>query len=618
MFKTTKRKIIAVAIIGLASLLLAFSRNSYTIDSQYTYNYLSEVRRSFSELDENAESFRTGKIDSDSLRAVFLKTRKSYKKAEFILAFTYPEYVSENLNGAPLLHLEKENSRPLIANPVGLQVLDEMIFSEEVQESKNEIANLARRLKNSFSALYERTGALPLESQNGIAAMRLQLIRIFTMGITGFDTPGSLNALPDAVASLEGIQLFFENNYQKKQKKRIHIKSLLEHSIQYLKDNSSFEEFDRLVFLKEYIDPLYKELGILQGKIDSEFLSNTTSWNPGSASIFSEDFLNPYFFTELSLEEDSQNLIMLGEKLFYDPVISSDGKMSCASCHQPEKAFTDGMPKSLSNVQGKTVMRNSPTLLNAVYADRYFYDLRAFSLEQQAEHVIFNSEEFNTAYIAIVEKLRQNPSYQKKFKDIFGKKGINRENFSKALTSYVLSLKSFNSEFDRYIRGESKNISQEVKDGFNLFMGKANCATCHFAPTFSGLVPPFYTENESEILGVLQSPNSQILDDDEGRYSNRIGSENAWIYEKSFKTTSVRNVELTAPYFHNGAYKTLEEVIEFYEKGGGEGIGLHVKNQTLASDVLNLTEKEKKNLIAFMKSLTDNSSSKRSTGITIN
>jgi cytochrome c peroxidase len=246
-------------------------------------------------------------------------------------------------------------------------------------------------------------------------------------------------------------------------------------------------------------------------------------------------------------------------------------------------------------------------LINAVYADRFFYDLRAFTLEQQAEHVIFNPDEFNTAYSAIIKKLGENDKYAAQFKAIFGKGKITREKFSKALASYVLSLRSFNSSFDKYVRGESDELSQEVKNGFNLFMGKANCATCHFAPTFAGLVPPLFNENESEILGVLADPNAKQprLDTDEGRWSNTILSEYAWIYEKSFKTNTVRNAGLTAPYFHNGAYSTLEEVIDFYNNGGGGGIGLNVINQTLATDALGLTPKEKQELIAFINALND-------------
>lgn len=449
-------------------------------------------------------------------------------------------------------------------------------------------------------------------AENNIAAMRMQLVRIFTLGLTGFDTPGSLNAIPEAKASFSAMQVFFNENYKNiKPEQKKAINALFNSAVAYLDGNTSFDDFDRLEMLRNYIDPLYKKLGELEDKAATGFLKNSTGWNPESNSIFSEDFLNPYYFTALKQEEDSKELRALGKELFYDPILSSDGAISCASCHQPDKAFTDAVPRSLSNVQGKTVLRNAPTLLNAVYAARFFYDLRAFTLEQQAEHVIFNPDEFNTAYSAILKKLSEKDKYKTEFKKVFGKGDINREKFSKALASYVLSLNSFNSNFDQYARGESRQLSQEVKNGFNLFMGKAGCATCHFAPTFSGLVPPFYNENESEILGVLETPAAKKLDSDEGRYNNRVVSEQAWIFEKSFKTTTVRNAGLTAPYFHNGAYQTLEEVVDFYNEGGGQGKGLSVQNQTLPPDTLNLTEQEKKDLIAFIHSLNDTSATKR-------
>jgi cytochrome c peroxidase len=144
-------------------------------------------------------------------------------------------------------------------------------------------------------------------------------------------------------------------------------------------------------------------------------------------------------------------------------------------------------------------------------------------------------------------------------------------------------------------------------------MGKANCATCHFAPNFSGLVPPFFNENESEVLGVTAKPVSYKpleLDADKGRINSPVKKENTWIYENSFKTVTVRNIALTKPYFHNGAFSTLEEVLEFYNEGGGEGLGLKMNNQTLAADKLNLTQTEIQQVIAFLNSLTDISKTK--------
>ena len=584
-------------------IFLSFKSKLQGTSSEFESNLALELKNEIDGLELNSKAFRENKISIDSLQKVYLDCRKAYKKVEFQLAFQFPEYVSSKINGAPLLHIEKENSRPILANPEGLQVLDELIFSEESAENKNEIANLAIRLNNTYQNIYKKVSIEPLNSADAILAIRIQLIRIFTLGITGFDTPGSVNAIDDSCHSLIGIKNYIENNSDlmpEKDKNAILIK--IENTISFLKQ-SNFENLDRLTLVKNYLDPIYAELLPFQKNQTLKFI---TSWNPNSTSLFDSEFLNPYQFTNLKKEEDSDELRSLGKSLFFDSMLSHDNKMNCATCHQPEKGFADGIPKSVSNKNGITVFRNSPTLLNSAYADRYFYDLRAYTLEQQVEHVIFNKLEFNTSYAEILNKLNSNKTYSTKFKTIFKKKTITREDFTKALTSYVLSLKSFNSSFDKYIRGESSKIEASVANGFNLFTGKANCATCHFSPTFSGLVPPLYIENESEILGVFSNPTSKELDEDEGRYNNGILYEKSWIFEKSFKTVTVRNANETAPYFHNGTYATLDDVLEFYNQGGGEGMGISTRNQTLGSDKLNLTTEEKNDIIAFIKSLSDN------------
>lgn len=386
---------------------------------------------------------------------------------------------------------------------------------------------------------------------------------------------------------------------------------ILDHSIQYLGENTDFKSFDRIEFYKNYVQPLYAELVTWDGRSDD--LKNFSGWNVSNKNFFKADFFDPYFYTLLKPSEDSKELRDLGEKIFYDASFSANGKMSCASCHLPENAYTDLNSKSLSNLEGKTVFRNSPSLYNAVFAKRFFYDMRAFYLEQQAEHVIYSNEEFNTDYEKIVIKLNSDKNYRRAFSTLFKDKKITKQNFSKALSSFVASLYSFESDFDRFMRNE-KDISEDAKKGFNLFMGKANCATCHFAPNFSGLVPPFFNENESEVLGVTKKPIVYFpieLDDDRGRINSNVKKENSWIYENSVKTMTVRNIALTKPYFHNGAFNTLEEVIEFYNEGGGEGLGLPMKNQTLPADKLDLTPTEKKQLISFLNSLTDISKAKK-------
>ena len=571
--------------------------------------YAQQCSDAFLKLDKAATAFQFGRISIDSLQKVDREARLAYKKIEFYIAYRFPEFANKNFNGAPLLQLEKSGTSSNILPPNGLQIIDELVFSENAEEEKTKIASLAKTLNAQFNILISGIEPLKLDRNDLVLAARMQLVRIFTLGITGFDTPGSVQGLKEAEVSLTAMANIFKIGSVsfKDQVSVKNVDALFMGAISFLQRGISFDDFDRLTFFREYLDPLYGELKKFQKKSDYSQISHRTAWNPNSISIFSTDFLNPYFFTELKKEEDSKELKKLGKTLFYDITLSGANKISCATCHQPDKAFTDNEVKSLSNNEDVTVLRNAPTLLNAVYADRFFYDVRAFSLEQQVAHVIFNPIEFNTDYAEIIEKLKNNKTYTEKFSALFDKKGINRTLFSQALASYVMSLRSFNSEFDQFARNETDVLKISVKNGFNLFMGKAACATCHFAPTFSGLVPPLFADSETEILGVLKDPNSQIkeLDEDQGRSENGIAIEKTWIYERSFKTSTVRNSDLTAPYFHNGAYRTLEEVVDFYNEGGGEGMGLNVKNQTLPSAKLNLSETEKSDLVAFMKALTD-------------
>ena len=180
---------------------------------------------------------------------------------------------------------------------------------------------------------------------------------------------------------------------------------------------------------------------------------------------------------------------------------------------------------------------------------------------------------------------------------------ITNMNVRNAIATYIRSLAPFDSKFDRNMNDLEDTMTTEEINGFNLFMGKAACATCHFPPAFNGTVPPKYMETEFENLGVPKNASfdNPVLDDDLGQFFPYEVNEK----KHFFKTSTVRNVELTGPYMHNGVYETLEEVVQFYNVGGGQGMGLDVPLQTLPSDSLNLTDIESKAIIAFMKTLTD-------------
>jgi cytochrome c peroxidase len=374
--------------------------------------------------------------------------------------------------------------------------------------------------------------------------------------------------------------------------------------------HADFDSFNRAAFIREAAQPFYASLVDVQSDLNIEWYNETGQLpkpvNDKARYLFSTDLLDPYFFTALLENEDSENLRELGKYLFFDPVLSSNMQRSCASCHNPNKAFTDGQPLSIAMDFEGTVDRNSPTLVNAVYAESYFYDLRAQPLENQFEHVVFNHKEFNSSYAEITNRLNQSLEYRQLFKQAFGneKTEINKYTITTALASYVATLRSFNSPVDAYLRGEDVDLTEDVKHGFNLFMGKASCGTCHFAPTFAGLVPPYFDDSESEILGVPATAQNKELDDDKGRAAGVL-KQSAPIYKHSFKTVTVRNIALTAPYMHNGIYESLDQVMDFYNVGGGEGFGYEVPYQTLPFDSLSLTPVESAAIIAFMQALTD-------------
>jgi len=289
--------------------------------------------------------------------------------------------------------------------------------------------------------------------------------------------------------------------------------------------------------------------------------------------------------------------IALGKKLFYDTKLSANSTISCATCHQPEKAFTDGL--KISN----GVTRNSPTLLYAALQQAFFYDKRAGGLEGQIMNVVENENEFHTDLKTLEQAVANDSTYSKEFIKLYPNKNMNNNDIRNAIASYIRSLIPFNSKFDRNINNKENSLSQNEIHGYNLFNGKAKCATCHFAPLFNGTVPPDYKESEIELIGVPASNDTihATISKDLGRYVVYKTPER----KHFFKTPTVRNADKTPPYMHNGVYSTLEEVIDFYNRGGGSGIGIEQEYQTLPTDPLNLSEQEINDIIAFIKTLND-------------
>lgn len=579
--------------------------------------YQDKVAGWLHSLDELSEALIALKTERDlkQVQMAYADSRFAYKQVAFLLAHLDPEGVKDYINGAPLRHLERKAPDMVILEPEGYQPLDEVLFGEAPLEEVAAIRHLVRELRIKAKRLAETHRYL--RDHLVFHAIRKGLVSLFTLGLSGFDTPASGLALEDAKASLYGISAFlnlYEARIVKQQPALAReLEAILPRGLELLDENPDFDSFDRLRFLKEIINPLYqKTLDVQQAlgiELPAEVNPLPAPVNYLAGNLFAADFLNPWYFSKLPDVPQTGKRIELGQLLFYDPALSESGKMACASCHRAEHGFAEPLARSLASDGMGTVDRNSMSLINAVFATRYFHDLRTDQLSKQVEHVVFNKKEFNTNFSKIQQRLAQSSTYRDLFKAAYPRQPINHHTLASALAYYVMSLRSFNSPFDQYVRGERDELSEAARNGFNLFMGKAACATCHFPPTFAGLLPAGFSDSESEVLGVMVMHDTlnPVLDPDLGRYENQRPKEHAPIYMNSFKTPTVRNIAVTAPYMHNGAYPDLESVMDFYNRGGGLGMGLDLPHQTLPGDPLGLSEKEKADLIAFMKTLTDTS-----------
>ena len=262
----------------------------------------------------------------------------------------------------------------------------------------------------------------------------------------------------------------------------------------------------------------------------------------------------------------TRDKVASGRRLFSDRRLSRDRSLSCASCHDPKRSFTDGRIVA-QGIGGKKGPRNAPTLINRGYGASHFWDGRAPTLEKQVLEPIFNPIELALTPEELEERFK-----------------MPAQKIANALASYVRTIRSGNSPFDRYLSGDRGALSEEATQGLNLFRGKANCAACHSGPTL--------TDERFHNTGIAFREGARP---DDGRYKVTGKPED----KGAFKTPTLREIARTAPYMHDGSLATIDEVIEYYD-GGGKA------NPSLDREVrpLRLNAGEKKALAAFLRSLT--------------
>ena len=443
-------------------------------------------------------------------------------------------------------------------------------------------------------------------------ANRLYLLNLATIYTTGFECPDTNQIVPELKSMIHGVKEFYLKHNLTHQRYLVSTNylELYQKMISFVDQQpNSYSTFDHFTFIRDYVNPLFQ--------LNQEFILNYQmrsksfvdySLTKTATSIFSKQLYNGQYtkgiYAQISDPLLLKELEEFGKTLFFDPLLSGNNERSCASCHHPDQGFTQNNRPNGIHIDGvKSLERNSISLINGQFNHLIMVDGAHTTLQDQAIGVMTHPEEMNSQLDEVLQKVLSCKDYKKTIEKLL--KFTPQEptpsirHIASALTYYYGTLGNYLSPFDDAMNRVSK-VNKEVINGFNLFMSRSQCATCHFAPQFNG-VKPSYIGSEFEVLGVPQDTLYRKLDADLGR---------AKVYPEietkhAFRTGTLRNIAKTAPYMHNGVFTTLDQVLEFYNQGGGVGRGFELPNQTLSSDPLQLTSFDKSQLIAFMQSLTE-------------
>ncbi len=547
----------------------------------------------------------------DGLRVAFADARDAYKRAEALLEHETPSTAAE-LNGPALPEVEEEEGVDVPIPPDGFQVVEELIVPAARAADSTELRNAIIVMQGLVRRAQGYARANTITEPGVFDAVRQEIARVSVLSLADFDSPVARRGLREGIVALASLEALLEpyaahaartapapwDDWRRR----------LRATIAALGAVRDVDDADRLELTRVHLVPLAHAWWRLREAMGVPLPSDPRPWRATAASIFDRDALDAWQFAPAwGRAGDTPAAAALGRALFDDVRLSADGTRSCASCHIPERAFTEPLARSASRLPGDTVrLRNAPTLLNAALQRAQFADARVAYLEDQVTDVVENAHELGARLDAVAAAMRRDPATAARFRTAFGDRGdstVSAATIRLALAAYERTLVALDAPFDRYVRGDSTALSAEARRGYDVFMGKGRCGTCHFAPLFNGTVPPEFRRSELEVLGTPATRGwSRVrLDADPGRH----GVAPFGIHRHAFKTPTVRNAALTAPYMHNGVYRTLDEVTEFYARGGGTGLGLAVDNQTLPGERIHLTRADRRALEAFVRALTD-------------
>jgi cytochrome c peroxidase len=542
------------------------------------------------------------------------ETRRSMKQMDFWMRYLEPSRYKQ-INGPLPVEWETEVfekfEKPYRKEGAGLTLA--ALYLQEDHIEKDSLQTLAQKAVDATATYQADSITRNLSTCSPFfLSNRLYLLNLAAIYTTGFECPDSSRIIPEVRNMLKDVTEIYDafNEGFSATSLTSEYLSLYANTIEFVnKQPDQYSAFDHYQFIKNYINPLFRlnQQMIRQYKVVSKSFVDYTL-NKTVTSIFSKEIYKGQNAKGIYLRIDDAAVLAeienVGKLLFYDPILSGNNQRSCASCHQPNGYFTDSATATAMQFNGREVLkRNTPSLINVVYNHLVMLDGKHISLQDQTKAVLTNPIEMGGTEKDILKKVLSCPDYKKTFKKLLaetpGETEITIDHITSAITLYYGKFSRYSAPFD-YAINNDQPIAADAKKGFNLFMSKAQCATCHFVPQFNGVKPP-YVGSEFEVLGVPQDTGYRTLSEDKGRYQVNPAVETL----HAFRTGSLRNMQHTAPYMHNGVFKTMEQVIDFYDAGGGTGKGLTVTNQTLSADSLHLTPQEKKCLIAFMQTLNE-------------
>jgi cytochrome c peroxidase len=612
-----KKKIAFLLLLTTATItFLSFDRSENSV--AYHNTYLNKLGKFKTEQLRLIALIENSNIeDSNALKKIseeINQCRLEMKGLDFWLRYLEPVSYKQ-INGPLPIEWETEVfekfEKPYKRDGAGLTLA--ALYLDEAKPEKETLLNL---IKFSVKAtdIYTNDSIISQtqDYHHFFLCNRLYLLNLAAIYTTGFECPDSKQIIPELkqmLSDVNNIYAAYNISFPSTPLPGAYL-NLYQKTVAFIDRQSDYSSFDHFTFIKDYVNPLFRmnQECLRQYRVFSKSMVDY-SLTKTANSIFDKALYNGQNSKGIFLRvKDSATLAEidhLGKLLFFDPILSGNNSRSCASCHKPDQFFADNINSTslqFDHVNRQT--RNTPSLLNSPFNHLIMLDGKHISLQNQVRDVITNKEEMGADEKEVLKKILSCKEYKTAFTKLLQytpqEPEINLEHISAAITFYYGKFSKAYAPFDEAMNNNHR-LDAAVADGFNLFMGKAQCGTCHFVPQFNGVKPP-YVGSEFEVLGVPADSMFKKLSPDRGRYNVNPASE----MDGAFRTGSVRNAEHTAPYMHNGVFTNLNQVVDFYNNGGGAGKGLTISNQTLSADSLGLSVAEKAKLILFIRSLNEN------------